>query len=189
MAPKSQWTPFSHKYIYWSTEKMYSQFTLRTHFPAKIAMRTLSVLEQAPRSSVLAITWVTFELQLLVTVMPVRCSNLSKISCEVMNISGHITYLNKLWCTSIMQITEKTITLSWPLRADPHITHSLVITGGAVQNSLLCIGEGEFRSWEGEFRSSISDDGLGNQKKKGSSEDTIRYSKMQRITGTMDILL
>ena len=81
-----------------------------------------------------------------------------------------------------MQIIEISITLSQPLRADPHITHSLVITGGAVQNSLLCIGEGEFRS-------SISDDSLGNQKKKGSSEDTIRYSKMQRITGIMDILL
>jgi len=41
------------------------------------------------------------------------------------------------------------------MRADPHITHPLVRKGEAVQSSSLCIGEGEFRP-------SVSEDGLQN---------------------------
>ena len=55
-------------------------------------------------------------------------------------------------------VSKKAITLSWPMRADPHITHSLVRKGEAVQSSSLCIGEGEFIS-------SVSEDGLQNSKR------------------------
>lgn len=66
------------------------------------------------------------------------------------------------------------------MSADPHITHSLVRKGEAVQSSALCIGVGE-----GEFGPSMSEDGLQNSKR-GHHKTRSGNSKIQLCkTGTV----
>ena len=106
--------------------------------------------------------------------MPVWCSNWSKISCEV---------FEDVRTDHIFKSTIKYHSLWRSYRTRnkiPFHDH-----WGLIQISSLCIGEGEFR-----LSCIISEDGLGNWEKRDSSENVIRYRKMQLWkTGTTNILL
>lgn len=141
--------------------RMGLQSMVRTHFPLKMAMRNLRVLLQAPNGSVDAMTWVTLGLQSLLNTAPVNLANLAKVSwdaemwiCRVVQYEQHDLRANFLFFRNwkkrgLNRDGWANHTFSAAERAEPHITHPLVTSGGAIQSSSsFCIKVvGWFGGW------------------------------------------